>query len=755
MKVFYTLIGLLLCNFTYAQSGNALLLEGSQSYLAIDPNDSLDYQNGFTLSAWIFPVCSERSAIMGKQHCRDYGYYLGLIDQKPYWSYNDEQYCTNPNAIGATEASVAAPGWYHLTLVHENTAISVYVNGERVATERLEGEQSAIRQSGEPLVIGAYRFLDGYYGNFYSGLLDDVRMWQGILDDQEVGLAMRSDTLVRPEQLVLNLTMEDNAVGEVSVVPNSLPGGSAMVARALGRRKPQIMPVKKVNRQLYDRLAVEVGCSKQASRVIGRVFEDRNENGIYDAGEPLLPNVPVKVETETTRWLYTDGTGNFRFAVMPDTQYVVSADPPACLVTQDKAYTVYTEQELTEPIRLDLPAVRGGKQGEFITSIHSGPARCGFEVPFSLSLYNNGCLADGAEVELVLDSLVSVTRVETDTVASGEQKLVWTAANIAPGTAARFRFHARMPSEDFVGDTLHFTMYSRSTAPEAEWDTLSLDVVLACAIDPNDKLTHPARLEPSESNYTQFDERITYTIRFQNTGTAPAYTVRLADTLSELLDLRTFLPLSASHEHSVDLDAAGHLTVLYENIDLPDSTTNEAASHGYFTFSILPRAGVTEGVVENRAGIYFDYNRPIITNTVRNTLVETLDADHDGFLFYEDCNDSDPKVYPGAVDIAGNGTDENCDGKDKTVATRTPGAAGLSLYPNPTTGLLRLRDVRPDRSWAYSLFAVSGSRVSSGRVHGNDGTLELTAHPSGTYLLVLREIGGQSVVRQLITLQPK
>ncbi len=134
--------------------------------------------------------------------------------------------------------------------------------------------------------------------------------------------------------------------------------------------------------------------------------------------------------------------------------------------------------------------------------------------------------------------------------------------------------------------------------------------------DPNNKLVYPKTVLPL------YEDWLTYTINFQNTGTAPAFNIRLEDTLSSLLDLSTFEVIGYKHANHFNL-TGDKLIVYFPDIMLPDSTTNEPESKGYFQYRIKPISGLNDGtLIENTAHIFFDFNDPIVTNTAITSYVE-------------------------------------------------------------------------------------------------------------------------------------
>lgn len=171
---------------------------------------------------------------------------------------------------------------------------------------------------------------------------------------------------------------------------------------------------------------------------------------------------------------------------------------------------------------------------------------------------------------------------------------------------------------------------------------------LACrpvvtSYDPNEKLAFPVGY--SDQHLIEPNVPLSYQLNFQNTGTDTAFLVVLRDTLSALLDPASIRMGASSHLYSWSLEGPGYLEIRFENILLPDSNVNEAASHGFVQFDMAQQKDNPVGsVIENRAGIYFDINPVVLTNTVFHTVGKNFVA---------------------------------------SSAGETPGATTLQVYPNP------------------------------------------------------------------------
>lgn len=135
--------------------------------------------------------------------------------------------------------------------------------------------------------------------------------------------------------------------------------------------------------------------------------------------------------------------------------------------------------------------------------------------------------------------------------------------------------------------------------------------------DPNKKEVFPMDVPPGYADW------LTYTVHFQNTGSAPAFNIRVSDTLDNNLDLSTFQVINYSHTMYSSLNG-NVLTCRFANINLPDSTSNLAGSSGYVQYRVKPKPNLALGTqIQNTAYIYFDYNAAVVTNTTENNYVTT------------------------------------------------------------------------------------------------------------------------------------
>lgn len=358
-------------------------------------------------------------------------------------------------------------------------------------------------------------------------------------------------------------------------------------------------------------------------RIIANAFYDLNANGLAESNEPklnhfqfsLLPDETVYFTTNDSSTTFFTDPGNFILTVHPlpdwqptsgtlDYPIQLSADS---IITENIGFVPTT---ITSSIDVDLT---------------SAPTRCGFNVPFWLNYSNTGTSINSGMVDFHINENASLMTANPPADSIVGDTLYWFISDLPPTHNKRILLELEIPDAGFLGDTVDIisnTYLTDATGSEPELSqSFSFKSQITCAYDPNDKQVNPAGF--LEEHYTLIGKDLEYTIRFQNTGNDTAFNVFIEDVLDPNLDLSSLQLLSASHPMETRINTDTRQIVFnFPNILLPDSLVNEPLSHGFVKFSVKVKDHILEGTrIENYAGIFFDANPPIITNTTYNTFV--------------------------------------------------------------------------------------------------------------------------------------
>jgi hypothetical protein len=161
----------------------------------------------------------------------------------------------------------------------------------------------------------------------------------------------------------------------------------------------------------------------------------------------------------------------------------------------------------------------------------------------------------------------------------------------------------------------------------------------ACACDPNDLIVSPAGC--SANGNVGKNQKLNYRIRFQNVGAGNAHNILIRDPIDNDLDLETLEILSSSHTIThVEIIPDRTLIIKFDGIELPPLINDPQGCNGFIEFRISPKSGLADGTaVTNQAGIYFDNNGVVYTNTTLNTLYDKPTPDA-RFKYKHDCEDT-------------------------------------------------------------------------------------------------------------------
>lgn len=358
-----------------------------------------------------------------------------------------------------------------------------------------------------------------------------------------------------------------------------------------------------------------------AFRLRGTLFLDFNLDATLGSNEPHVPFKLVRTDADNTL-VWSNSAGEFDLPADTGSWQVWHSPSPSYHVTNDPDTLVATLTQW-DPIASGLDIGLAPTSSDTLPELLLTPARlrCNMQQQVQLRLANNGtAIPTDVVISFAILGELSLLSVSPQPDSIVGPNLYWHVDSLGWFQA----FIAEVTVQ--VGEAGSLVgmqgMMVAGNLPDTLRTGFGLSPV-SCAFDPNDKQVTPVGY--GTAGAVDIDlPWLDYTVRFQNTGNDTAFCVTVLDTLDMDLDPLTMEVVAASHALTqIQVDTNRVALFRFDRILLPDSGANQAASQGFVRFRIQPMAGSPHGtVITNGAGIVFDRNEAVITNTVTNTLVD-------------------------------------------------------------------------------------------------------------------------------------
>lgn len=365
-------------------------------------------------------------------------------------------------------------------------------------------------------------------------------------------------------------------------------------------------------------------------------FVDTNTNGVQDSGEQNFTQGNFQYQ------INDDGV-NHNIATSTGIYYIYESNPvnsydlsysignvvnPSQYSLATSSYSNVTVASSSGITTYNFPVtVLPHKDLEIALMQYGISPRPGFTYINRLMYKNNGSETIGAgSLNFTKDNVVTIVGIsQTGTIANGNG-FSYNFTNLLPGEVRYIDVTMQVPTIPTV--TLGQVLTNGAlgvisgTDINSVNDSSNLSQVIIGSYDPNDKTeSHGGKILYSSFSSNDY---LTYTIQFENTGTANAVNVRVNDVLDSKLDETSVRMINSSHAYMLDR-VGNNLNWKFDGIELEPSVANTTIGKGYITFQVKPKPGYSVGdIIPNTASIYFDFNPAIVTNTFNTEFVTTL-----------------------------------------------------------------------------------------------------------------------------------
>ncbi|MDI1316941.1 T9SS type A sorting domain-containing protein [Flavobacterium sp.] len=334
------------------------------------------------------------------------------------------------------------------------------------------------------------------------------------------------------------------------------------------------------------------------------------------------------------------------------------------------------------------------------------PARPGFNAKYKIVYKNKGNQMHSGSVTLNFDD------ARTDLVSSdpapdtmGTNSLVWNYTNLMPFENRRIivTLNLNAPTETPAlnnGDILNFTAaITPVTGDEIPADNqYNFNQTVVGSYDPNTIEC----LEGEMVSPTEIGNYLHYAINFENLGTFYAENIVVRSEIDPTkYDISTLQVMNTSHASYTRI-SGNTVEFVFQGINLAAATgTPPVGGHGDVLFKIRTNdnLGNNDRVLQN-AGIYFDYNFPVITNDAETTFAALSNP-----IFEQDNS--------------------------------------VTIYPNPTNSIINI-----DSNFTIQtieLYDIQGRLLETHFEEATSFRLDITGKSNGIYFIKIKTDKGSKV----------
>ncbi len=518
---------------------------------------------------------------------------------------------------------------------------------------------------------------DGYEIFDIQVVLDAIAQTQGV-------------TSVMIYQTLADAQNETNPVVDPAVYP-SVALTQTLYIRANSNDCYSIVPLALI---IYD--------CPTSNTISGHIAYDLDGNGCTENDVPAAGIWVYYTHDNAIYYAFTDANGDYQFDSVPNGASTVVVEDSNLYTASPASYSITLPGDASNTNFCLSPSAPVQDVMAYIWPLTN--AVPGFGASYAIVIHNAGNQTVSGTVTAQFDAS-NLTYLPSDGFTLSGNVLSHDYTNLLASETRYYIFSVSVaqPPALNIGDVLTFTTQINPVAGDAypANNTFVYDQAVVNSFDPNDITVR----EGEFINQEQADDYLHYIVRFQNTGNFQATNVRVEGMLDNNLDWDTFEPIGASHEFEAYREGSS-IQFKFDNINLADSSSNEPASHGYVMYKVKPKATVTVGdSMSAQAGIYFDFNTAVITNTATTTIV--------------------------------------------TMAAETFGKEAFAVYPNPAnnTVIIRLQDATVAN---VTITDVLAKTVKTLQMNTTEQSIDISALNTGVYFVTVQAGNTHSTQKLII-----